>query len=237
MTAKSQERDGTGEPNRRPFEDPLIGDRGVSSAAVVDAAGLPSVANTPSQVLTSPTSEVSGGPKDRGLALDLMRCMWRAREADASVPRTDAAAAVVASMLEENAHVLRQIMKQYGWPGYKLVGERAAQAAWHIAHYCPDIGFQAEALQLLGEAVRAGDADPEHYALLADRLCAVRSQPQRFGTQYVPDGAGGLALYAVVEPRRLDDRRSAWGLEPHAEWDARIRGDAGLVGFIGPRRP
>ncbi|WP_406469914.1 DUF6624 domain-containing protein [Streptomyces sp. NBC_01615] len=186
---------------------------------------------------TLPNTQAGDGPLRRDLALDLLRCKWRAEEVSHAVPKTEVAGSRVVRVFEENVEVLRTIMGEHGWPGYVLVGEKAAQVAWHIAYYCPDAAFQNDALCLLEAAVRSRGANPEHYALLADRLCVMRHEPQRFGTQYLSDDAGGITLYPVAELRRLDDRRSAWGLEPHAEYDARIRDDITVVGSVGPRRP
>ncbi|MDX3523347.1 DUF6624 domain-containing protein [Streptomyces scabiei] len=174
------------------------------------------------RITTAPTTRTSGGPENRGLALELLRCMWRAQEAGTSVPRTNAASAVVSEMFAENSEVLRKIIAEHGWPGHSLVGERAAQAAWYIAQHCSDSALQDRALCLMEEAVHKADVNPEHYALLADRVCFNRRQSQRFGTLYVPDSDGRLVLYQVREAARLDDRRRALGLGPHGEYEAAL---------------
>ncbi|MEE1829708.1 DUF6624 domain-containing protein [Streptomyces sp. SP17KL33] len=178
---------------------------------------------------TVSTTSVNTSPEKRGLALELMRCMWRAQETDVSVPRTDAAASVVMATYAENAEVLRKTLAAHGWPGYRLVGERAARAAWYIAQYCSDLNLQEQALRLMERALRDDDASPEHYALLADRICLNRREPQRFGTLYIPDVDGRLVLYRVSEPARLDDRRHALGLGPHAVYESELKAwDAGF---------
>ncbi|MFJ5264725.1 hypothetical protein ACIQAC_30125 [Streptomyces sp. NPDC088387] len=110
------------------------------------------------------------GPLRRDVGLDLLRCKWRAEEVSHAVPNTAVSAGVVAKVFEENVEVLRAIMGEHGWPGHTLVGEEAAQFAWHIAYYCPDIDLQTEALRLLEGAVRAGTAAPEHHTRLAERV-------------------------------------------------------------------
>jgi hypothetical protein len=161
-------------------------------------------------------------PPDFGI--DLLRCLWRVERLEASMPRADAAAAkALADLFAAEADLLRRILDEHGWPCYQLVGQRASLTAWRIATYCTDGALQARALETLGRAVHQGDADPLHYALLADRICFNRRQPQRFGTLYVPTHAGFLRLYRVVEPERLDNRRDALGLEPHAEWAKRLQ--------------
>ncbi|WP_189774686.1 DUF6624 domain-containing protein [Streptomyces tauricus] len=161
-------------------------------------------------------------PPDFGI--DLLRCLWRAEGLEASMPGADAAAAkALVDLFAAETDLLRRILGEHGWPGYQLVGQHASLCAWRIATYCTDGALQARALELLGKAVHQGDANPLHYALLADRICFNLGQPQRFGTLYVPTHVGFLRLYRVVEPERLDDRRYALGLEPHAEWANRLQ--------------
>ncbi|MFI6341203.1 DUF6624 domain-containing protein [Streptomyces sp. NPDC050535] len=167
------------------------------------------------------------------LGLELLRCKWRLHEAPTSPP--PASEEAVAAVLAASAEILRTIMMEHGWPGYTLVGKDAARVAWHIAHNCPDIELQAEAQRLLEAAVLAGDADPDHYALLTDRLCAQRGRPQRFGTQYVQHRINGLVLYPIADLEGLDERRAALGLEAHAQYDARTRNDTVLSEPVGPR--
>ncbi|MCW8101691.1 DUF6624 domain-containing protein [Streptomyces tauricus] len=141
------------------------------------------------------------------------------------MPRTDAAARAIADIFAQGTEVLRATLEKRGWPGYRLVSERGSRAAWQIATYCRDSQLQARALELLEKTVRQQDADPLHYALLADRLCLNRGEPQRFGTLYIPTRSGSLTLYRVKDRDRLDDRRHPLGLEPHAEYAQRLRAD------------
>ncbi|MDX3075820.1 DUF6624 domain-containing protein [Streptomyces sp. MI02-7b] len=164
-------------------------------------------------------------PERPDLGLDLLRCKWRVDEATS--PGTPAAR--LAGVRRENTEILAVIITAgRGWPGHRLVGERAAHAAALIAVETPDLAFQDRVLPLLNEAVRAGDADAKDLALLTDRNFVRHRRPQMFGTQYLP-GQHGLTLYPCIAPGELDWRRQALGLEPHAEYDARIRGGHTLL--------
>ncbi|WP_243761632.1 DUF6624 domain-containing protein [Streptomyces sp. YIM 98790] len=127
----------------------------------------------------------------------------------------------------ENAAWLKAVTEAHGWPGRSLVGHEAATAAWLLAlHAGP--AFQIRALELLTDAVVAGDADPVHLAYLTDRCLTSRGEPQRYGTQYYdPGDGGGIRLCPVSDPANLDARRAALGLGPQAEYDASIRRGAG----------
>lgn len=78
-------------------------------------------------------------------------------------------------VVDANSAWLSELIAARGWPGEALVGQRAAGAAWLFAQHAdhrPD--FQRECLELLAAAVTAGDAEPQHSALSADRVLAVQ---------------------------------------------------------------
>jgi hypothetical protein len=54
--------------------------------------------------------------------------------------------------------------------------------------------FQRRCLDLVTDAVAAGEADPGHLAYLTDRVLCAEGRPQRYGTQFWtgPDGTGPL---------------------------------------------
>ncbi|WP_329020849.1 hypothetical protein [Streptomyces sp. NBC_01601] len=63
------------------------------------------------------------------------------------------------------------MIAECGWPGEARVGREAASAAWLLAQHAdqrPDV--QRQRLELLSDAVTSGDADPQHGALLEDRV-------------------------------------------------------------------
>ncbi|MEU6520274.1 hypothetical protein [Streptomyces sp. NPDC046978] len=45
-----------------------------------------------------------------------------------------------------------------------------------------------------------------------------------YGTQYTHEADGtSLRSQPIADPQHLDERRAAMGLEPHAEYDQRMR--------------
>ncbi len=73
-------------------------------------------------------------------------------------------------------------------------------------------------------AVDAGEAPAWQLAYLTDRCRVAAGQPQVYGTQYDSDGfADNLRPYPIEDPEGLDARRAAVELEPHAEYDRRMR--------------
>jgi hypothetical protein len=122
-----------------------------------------------------------------------------------------------------NTRWLGEILTTRGWPGRALAGEDGAGAAWLLAQHADgDPGRQREFLAALRDAVDRGDASPRHLAYLEDRVRVHAGQPQLYGTQFtVTDGE--LGPCPIEDPERLDERRADAGLEPFADYEARMR--------------
>jgi Family of unknown function (DUF6624) len=135
---------------------------------------------------------------------------------------------VIGPVDRANTARMREVVAQYGWPGYALVGVDGAHAAWLLVQHAP-AEFQEECLPLLEDAVCRDDAAPRDLAYLTDRVLMYRGEPQVYGTQYqVLEGM--LTLWTVREPEGLDQRRSALGLPPEAENRARLAATERLSG-------
>ncbi|MFI1205697.1 DUF6624 domain-containing protein [Streptomyces sp. NPDC020883] len=160
-------------------------------------------------------------PQIASTLLDLKR---QHQEARAHVDHSaEAVSEAVLEEIEDTAtETLRLIVAVYGWPGYFLVGEAGAEAAWWIAHHSADRTFQLDALALLEDAVQAGQATRRQLAFLTDRCRVVADQPQLYGTQFSYD-QGGARAYAVEDPERLDARRAEMSLEPFDTFDKLVR--------------
>lgn len=135
---------------------------------------------------------------------------------------------IIAPVDRVNTARMREVLAEYGWPGYALVGVDGAHAAWLLIQHAP-AEFQEECLPLLEEAVCRDDAAPRDLAYLTDRVLMHRGEPQVYGTQYQVQ-AGMLTLWTVREPEGLDQRRAALGLPPEAESRARLAVTERLTG-------
>lgn len=103
------------------------------------------------------------------------------------------------------------------WPGWKLVGTDGAEAAWLIAQWAiDDVGLQRRCLEMLEVAVACNDADPVHYAYLADRVRMNDGRDQLYGSQFVLGEAGELEPWPVDDFAAVDARRARLGLPPFA---------------------
>ena len=80
---------------------------------------------------------------------------------------------------KKNNNRIKQIIREYGWPGTSLVGKEAANAAWYIVqHAVLDTEFMKSCLPLLKEATKQQEAEPFHFAYLQDRVLTIAGKPQ-----------------------------------------------------------
>jgi hypothetical protein len=159
--------------------------------------------------------ELAAELRRRAEADQTARRHWLATGEVGDIPQIDAC----------NTAWLKTVITESGWPGISLVGEQGAEDAWLLAQHADrDVSFQKEALKLLHGAVSVDDALPRHLAYLTDRVLVADGQPQLYGTQYTHEADGtNLRPQPIADPERLEERRAAMGLEPHAEYDRRMR--------------
>jgi hypothetical protein len=129
-----------------------------------------------------------------------------------------------AELEKEHARSSRagELIATHGWPGRSLVGDDGSTAAWLlIQHADHDVDLQERCLELLRAAVAQGDASARNLAYLTDRVCVARGRDQLYGTQF--NGSGdSFGPRSIEDPERLDERRASVGLEPFAEYEARM---------------
>lgn len=130
----------------------------------------------------------------------------------------------IAAVHEKNALRLQEIMAQIGWPTERLVGKRAAEAAWLIAqHAIAHPQFQRSCLKLLAVAAREHLVPAWQPAMLEDRIRVLEGRPQLYGTQLKPDEHGNMRPHTIEDPEGVDERRRAVSLESLAERLARAK--------------
>lgn len=112
---------------------------------------------------------------------------------------------------------LQEIIHQFGWPGYKLVGEEASFSFWLLVQHTDELPFQKKCLGLLKIAVQENDAKPENLAYLTDRILINEGKPQVYGTQITDEGTP----YPIEDEEHVNERREEVGLctlEEYLEW-------------------
>ncbi|NML67339.1 hypothetical protein HHL22_19225 [Hymenobacter sp. RP-2-7] len=115
--------------------------------------------------------------------------------------------------------ILEKIVRQYGYPGFRQVGEKSANNFWLLVQHAdahPD--FQRQVLKLMQAEVKRKNARPANYAYLTDRVAINAGQPEEYGTQVTYENVGTAAVKAVPkslrDPKNVNKRRAAIGMEP-----------------------
>ena len=113
----------------------------------------------------------------------------------------------------ENADRLNNIIKRHGWPGYSLVGEDGARAAFLVAqHAISNPPLQRSFLEALSTAVTNGDAAEMQRACLQDRILFNEGKPQKCGFLFDWNDAGELFAW-VDDFDQANERRKKLGLD------------------------
>jgi len=125
---------------------------------------------------------------------------------------------------KRNTERIKEIIRQYGWPGRSLVGKEAANGVWLLAQHADhDIEFQKLALELLKEAVAKGEAEKRNEAYLMDRVQINSGHLQIFGTQFYKDKEGKFGPRPIANQEHLEEKRKEFGLEPFSEYEQRMQ--------------
>src|SRR5436190_4620752 len=122
----------------------------------------------------------------------------------------------------EHTARMKAVVAQHGWPGRSLVGDDGTHAAWLLVQHA-EVSFMAQCLPLMKRAVSAGEASPNDYAYLLDRVRMSQGQPQVYGTQFISSADGKFVLHPIEDPEHVDERRRAVGLPSMAEYEKKIR--------------
>lgn len=124
----------------------------------------------------------------------------------------------------KNTIRLQEIIKEFGWPTFSLVGKDGARAAWLIVqHASHESEFQEFCLELLEEAMLNGEAEKNNYAYLLDRILMNNDEPQVFGTQFQVLESGDVVSYKIEDFEGLEERRKKYNLEPFETYKKKMQ--------------
>lgn len=119
-----------------------------------------------------------------------------------------------------NTSRIKVIIKQYSWPGPKLIGRDGADAFFLLAQHA-DPAFQKKILPLVQNAYQRGVLSGQNYALFTDRVLVETGKPQIYGTAAKPfDKWNGKepVLQPIEDEANVDKRRAEVGLMPLSEY-------------------
>jgi hypothetical protein len=116
---------------------------------------------------------------------------------------------------------LREIIKQHGWPGKSMVGEKASGAAWLIVQHGPK-DLLAETLPTMKAAADKGDLSKALVATSEDRELINEGKKQLYGTQFDTKD-GKFEPFPIDDPERVDERRKSLGMGTLADYTEALK--------------
>jgi len=114
---------------------------------------------------------------------------------------------------------IEEIIKEYGWPTYTMVGKVAADGAFMVIQHSNN-QIQKKYLDQLLDAAKRKEASSQSVALLQDRITSEDFHYQIYGTQVfqMKDPATGklskYTYYPIQDEENVDKRRKEMGLIP-----------------------
>jgi hypothetical protein len=125
-----------------------------------------------------------------------------------------------------NLFFLRQIFKQYGFPGYNLIGKESSHNFWLLMQHADNFpSFQDSVLSKMKVELEKANASQSDYAYLVDRVKVNEGQLQIYGTQMMLNSDSTSFLpKPVLSPEKLNERRAEMGL-PSIERYIKIMND------------
>ena len=122
---------------------------------------------------------------------------------------------------------VKQLLKQYGYPGKALVGTPTNEAAWYVIQHSPDID---QYLPFIKKAAGKGELPFYLYAQMLDRQLMRDGKEQRYGTQALgynvlnPKTGRREAqppfMWPIQDAARVNERRKKAGFEDTVEQEA-----------------
>lgn len=123
---------------------------------------------------------------------------------------------------EKNQKELEQLVAAKGWPKIGVVGSEAAMAAYLVAIHTND-GSQKKYLPMIKQRCEENELPWQRYANIYDRCLLNENKPQKYGTHTrFNEQTKSEELYPLEDETKVDVWRKELGLEPLAEYLARL---------------
>jgi hypothetical protein len=123
---------------------------------------------------------------------------------------------------EKSQKELEQLVAAKGWPKIGEVGSEAAMAAYLVAMHTND-GSQKKYLPMIRKSCEEKELPWQRYANIYDRCLFNENKPQKYGTHTrFNEQIKSEELYPLEDETKVDEWRKELGLEPLAEYLARL---------------
>lgn len=139
------------------------------------------------------------------------RILWSqaARASSPNPERTEVLYRQAAQTDSLNLVAVNRILLEQGFPRKQKVGEMALVGLWSAFQH-NSLEMQKQFLPQLETAVARGDMAPAYLATLKDRIDVREGRPQKYGTQWGPDGK----RCPLLDASRVNEWRQEVGLPP-----------------------
>lgn len=122
------------------------------------------------------------------------------------------------SVITNNKMKAEAMFNKYGFLGFDKVGKEGSTHFWLLVQHCDKYSeFQKKVLKAMDKEVKKGNANPNNYAYLYDRVKVNAGEKQSFGTQvtYATETTGrAIPKIGLVDSVNVDKLRKEYSLEP-----------------------
>ena len=122
------------------------------------------------------------------------------------------------SVSTNNKTKIEGMFNRYGFLGFNKVGKDGSHHFWQLVQHCDKYPvFQKNVLKAMDKEVKKGNADPNNYAYLYDRIKVNGGEKQLFGTQVTYEVATtGRAILKIglEDSANVDGLRKKYSLKP-----------------------
>ena len=116
--------------------------------------------------------------------------------------------------VQENYTEVMNLLDQYGWPTYSMVGDLAADAPLLVINHVVDEETRMKYLPQIKEACFNSEGSCMEFAKIQDRILVNTGKPQIYGMQFQYNEDRQLEPFPIQDPEYVDQRRKEIGLEP-----------------------
>lgn len=147
----------------------------------------------------------------------LIDSLYQADQSTMNIRPADSAAAAYQRAIRSNFPYVSAIFRQYGFPGYDLVGKETSNKYFLLVQHSdfePD--FQLKVLQSMKPEVAKQNASGQNFAYLTDRTELNNGRLQVYGTQVIM--SGDTKIKPCIDTLNLNQRRKSVGLSTIEEY-------------------
>ena len=153
---------------------------------------------------------------DQQVQVDTMQAI----SSGANKEKIDELVKIQADTFKNHIPILKEIIKNHGYPTVSRVGKQASFNFWlMVQHADTDVKFQKLCLKLMKKHLKKKEVGGENYAYLTDRVNKNLGKKQVYGTQF-EHNEKGVALFPknLSDPKNVNKRRAEVGLNTIEEY-------------------